>query len=89
MKFKKEKIERIFRECDIHILRIKDSAEQMDNFMPLDSNNYQQLSKLQVQIIDQFLFRFAKLQDCIGEKLFKVILIYLDEDIDNKPSEVS
>lgn len=85
MTFKQEKVERIIRECDKHILRIKDSSEQMQNFMLLDSESYQHLSKLQVQIIDQFLFRFAKLQDSIGEKLFKAILIFLDEDVDNKP----
>ena len=85
VKFKKEKIERIIRECDKHVLRIKDASEQMQNFMLLDSESYQHLSKLQIQIIDQFLFRFAKLQDSIGEKLFKAILIYLDEDVGNKP----
>lgn len=36
-------------------------------------------------MIDQFLFRFSKLQDTIGEKLFKAILLYLDENIENKP----
>ncbi len=85
MSIKKEKVERIIRECDQHSLRMKDSAAQMVIFMPLESHNFQDLSKLQVQIIDQFLFRFAKLQDSLREKLFKAILLFLDEDIANKP----
>ncbi|NOR80574.1 MAG: hypothetical protein GQ529_07025 [Methyloprofundus sp.] len=31
------------------------------------------------------MFRFAKLQDSIGERLFKAILLFLEEDIANKP----
>jgi hypothetical protein len=85
LNIKKEKIERIIRECEQHALRMEDSAAQMGRFMPLESHNFQDLSKLQVQIIDQFLFRFAKLQDSLGEKLFKAILLFLDEDIANKP----
>ena len=85
MSYKKEKVERIIRECDKHLLRIDDATVQMDEFMPLTTQDFQNLSKLQVQIIDQFLFRFAKLQDSIGERLFKTILLFLEEDIRNKP----
>jgi len=85
LSYKKEKVERIIRECDKHLLRIDDATVQMDEFMPLTTQDFQNLSKLQVQIIDQFLFRFAKLQDSIGERLFKTILLFLEEDIRNKP----
>ena len=85
MNFKKEKVERIIRECDKHMLRINDATAQMDDFMPLTVQDYQNLSKSQVQVIDQFLFRFSKLQDSIGERLFQAILLFLEEDITNKP----
>ena len=81
----KERVERIIRECDKHVLRINDSTDQMKAFMPLNSVDYENLSALQIQIIDQFLFRFSKLQDSIGERLFKAILTVLDENIDNTP----
>ncbi|SMN01007.1 hypothetical protein SPONN_2085 [uncultured Candidatus Thioglobus sp.] len=53
--------------------------------MPLDKDKYLNLTDDEVESIDQFLFRFSKLQDAIGEKLFKTILLYLEEKIENKP----
>jgi len=53
--------------------------------MPLDKNRYISLSDDEVEHIDQFLFRFSKFQDTIGEKLFKTILLYLEEKVENKP----
>lgn len=34
----------------------------------------------EIEHIDQFLFRFAKLQDAMGEKLFMLILEFLKEE---------
>ncbi|NOT13868.1 MAG: hypothetical protein HOP23_18955 [Methylococcaceae bacterium] len=54
--------------------------------MPLDATKYQQLSEDEIEHIDQFLFRFAKLQDAMGEKLFMLLLEFLKEDnIKQKP----
>jgi hypothetical protein len=58
----------------------------MSVFMPLDATRYQQLSDDEIEHIDQFLFRFAKLQDTMGEKLFMLLLEFLkEENIRNKP----
>jgi hypothetical protein len=55
-------------------------------FMPLDAKRYQQLTDDEIEHIDQFLFRFAKLQDAMGEKLFLLILEFLkEENTRNKP----
>jgi len=80
-----EKLERVFTECYKHKSRVESSAKEMLNFMPLDSEHYEELSDKEVQVIDQFLFRFAKLQDAMGEKLFKTLLLYLDEKVEHKP----
>jgi DNA-binding ferritin-like protein (Dps family) len=54
--------------------------------MPLHTTRYQQLTEDEIEHIDQFLFRFAKLQDAIGEKLFVLILEFLEEEnTRNKP----
>ncbi len=81
----KEKLEKIFNECEKHKLRIKSSSSEMFNFMPLNSEKYENLNDKEIQIIDQFLFRFTKLQDAMGEKLFKTLLLSLDEKVENKP----
>jgi hypothetical protein len=49
-------------------------------FMPLNADRYLALSEDEIEHIDQFLFRFAKLQDTIGEKLFVSILEFLQEE---------
>ena len=53
--------------------------------MPLNKSRYDGLDEDEVEHIDQFLFRFLKLQDAIGQKLFKTILLVLKEEIENKP----
>jgi hypothetical protein len=54
--------------------------------MPLDASRYQQLSDDEIEPIDQFLYRFTKLQDAMGEKLFLLILEFLkEENTTNKP----
>jgi len=85
MNLYQKKLEKIFHECDKHILRIKSATKKMSSSMPLDEIKYLNLTDDEVEHIDQFLFRFSKLQDTIGEKLFKTILLFLDEDIENKP----
>jgi len=84
----KEKIERVFYECDRHLLRIGEAVEDLVAFMPLDEVTYISLDKNQVQALDQFLFRFSKLQDAVGRKLFKQLLILKEDDsllIENMP----
>ncbi len=80
-----EKLHKIFYECDKHIQRLNSASTKMKKIMPLNSKKYVNLTDDEVGYIDQFLFRFAKLQDTVGQKLFKTILLYLSEDIDGKP----
>ena len=74
------KIQKLIVECDKHLKRINGAYLKMSIFMPLDENKYQQLSDDEIEHIDQFLFRFAKLQDAIGEKLFMLLLEFLKEE---------
>jgi len=74
------RMEKLINECDKHLARIKRAYVKMALFMPLDANRYTQLSDDEVEHIDQFLFRFAKLQDAIGEKLFVSMLEFLKEE---------
>ncbi len=68
------KITKVIAECELHQQRITYSLEKLKQFMPLDSKKYQALSDEQVEALDQFLFRFAKLQDAIGQRLFVYFL---------------
>lgn len=79
------KLEKLFKECDKHLQRINEAYGDMAAFMPLNAVKYDELSKQQVQAIDQYLFRFSKLQDTMGEKLFKLFLARFEESIDRLP----
>ena len=76
------KLEKILNECDKHLQRINEASSDMAAFMPLTAAKYENLSKDDVQAIDQYLFRFSKLQDSIGEKLFRVLLGRFEENTD-------
>jgi hypothetical protein len=80
------RIEKVINECDKHLKRINSAYLKMSVFMPLDAKSYQQLTDDEIEHIDQFLFRFAKLQDTIGEKLFQLLLeFFKEENVRNKP----
>jgi len=67
-----------------HFLRLEKAAFNIKLFMPLNSQRYLILNDEEVAFIDQFIYRFSKLQDTIGTKLFKSVLLFLGEDITNK-----
>lgn len=81
----KSKIEKIFVECDKHLLRVNKAYAKIRIILPLDENKYENLNDDEVEHIDQYLFRFAKLQDAMGTKLFKYILMFLDEHVEGMP----
>lgn len=80
------RVEKLIAECDKHLARINHAYGKMAVFMPLDAARYQVLNDDEIEHIDQFLFRFAKLQDAMGEKLFILLLEFLlEENPKNKP----
>ncbi|RZD17334.1 MAG: hypothetical protein EVJ46_03645 [Candidatus Acididesulfobacter guangdongensis] len=72
-------------ECDRHIIKIKHALSKMKNFMPLTLSDFGSLSEDDKEHIDQLIFRYSKLQDSMGEKLFPSILKNLKEDYEHKP----
>jgi len=74
-------LESVLSECEKHTKRINIASATLQKIMPLDNEKYQGLDDITIAIIDQFLFRFSKLQDAIGKRLFNNILLFLGEDI--------
>ena len=71
--------------CRIHLQRLKYAVSQTENIFPLEREIYQNLEDAQIGNIDQLVFRFTKLQDEPGTNTFRYILVYLQEDIIDKP----
>ena len=80
-----ERLQREFDICDRHIKRINEAIENLGVEMPIDIEAYENLDSNQIRCIDQFIFRFSKLQDAMGAKIFRHILEYLDEDVSSLP----
>ena len=81
----KIKLTKYFNECDKHIQRIEEAYGDIENILPLNAKKYQTLSKNEVQGIDQYLFRFAKLQDTMGDKIFKLIYNEYNQNSETVP----
>ena len=75
------KIKKYLNECDKHKMRVQKAYDDIKNILPLSSKKYLQLNDEDIKTIDQYLFRFSKLQDTIGEKLFRFIVSEYIEDI--------
>ena len=73
------KLTKYFNEREKHIQRINEAYEDMREIIPLTVERYKNLTKDQVQDIDQYIFRFSKLQDTMGDKLFRLVLQRYEE----------
>jgi hypothetical protein len=81
----KKDIEATFKEklfeCRKHIEKMQDSSEYLQSILPLTEEKYNNLDKIESSFIDQFIFRFAKLQDTLGGSVFKFILVMASEEV--------
>ncbi len=71
--------------CTIHSERMHFAGEKVKDHFPLDKEKYKQLQPEELSFMDQLIFRFSKLQDSMGGKLFPAILENLGEDIRELP----
>jgi hypothetical protein len=70
-----------------HSHRVLYARRKMKSFFPLKTAlAYRNLSDEEIEHIDQFIYRFQKLQDDMGIKLFKSVVANLGEtEVFNKP----
>lgn len=80
-----ERLQREFEICDKHILRVGEALRGLKVDFPITLEAYQSFDSEQIRCIDQFIFRFSKLQDAIGAKIFRYILEILEEDVTSLP----
>lgn len=79
----KIKHEKIINECEKHLQRLQYAKNELRELFPLTQKSYEDLTQENIQAIDQFIYRFSKLQDTVGEKLIKIVFALYEEDIDN------
>lgn len=79
---KELKIQKYINECRKHRVRINEAFEEIKNIFPLSGRKYLNLTSNEIKNIDQYLFRFSKMQDTVGDKLFRLIVEDFVENID-------
>ena len=72
----KKRLEYYFIETYKHIDKIKKSNLILKDVMPIDINSLENLTEVQQDKLDILAFRFSKLQDLLGDKIFRNILEY-------------
>ena len=84
----KQKVEDNLNESYKHLLRLENAFEalQKNYIFPITIDDFKLVlvSTEYLAYSDQIIYRFSKLQDCMGAKLFKSVLLYEGENV-NKP----
>lgn len=64
----------VLAQCDTHARRMLWARSSLSTVFPLRADQLRELDDATVAIIDQFVGRFAKLQDAMGAKLLPLVL---------------
>ncbi len=74
-----------WRECERNIYYLCAALTSLSSILPMTSDKFGNLTDAQVQVLDQFILRFTKLQDAMGSRLYPAILQYLQEPYEERP----
>lgn len=69
------KLEPTLRECRLHERRMAYALGQLAGKLPVTAEQWADMDDETVADVDQLLFRYNKLQDAIGQRLFPAILM--------------
>ena len=82
---KKDKLNEALLLCTIHCERMSFARDKIKTHFPLNKENYLRLQPEELSYFDQLIFRFSKMQDSMGGRLFPAILDNLGEETNNLP----
>ena len=69
------KFEPALRECRLHERRLTYALDQLASKLPATGDQWEAMDDETVADIDQLLFRYNKLQDAMGQRLFPAVLM--------------
>jgi hypothetical protein len=78
-----DKLKKSIAVCNRHKNYLTFALEQTADLFPVTPEKYNNLTQNQVSFLDQMIYRFSKLQDMIGHRVFQALLESLGEDIES------
>jgi hypothetical protein len=72
------------RSCESHASALQAAVKDIDA-IGLDNLHLEHLDALQLRLLDQFAYRFTRLQDDMGAKLYPALLRAAEEDVATLP----
>jgi hypothetical protein len=81
----KLRLQDALRECERHAYHLSRALHLLSPILPMTGEQFASLTDAQIQTLDQFIFRFTKLQDGMGGHLYPAILDYLQEPYEGRP----
>ena len=81
----KAKLTETLAVCHLHHQRLMFAFNSVMKHFPLTELSFGQISPLDMAFFDQLIYRFSKLQDSMGSRLFKQLLEALEEDVSGLP----
>jgi hypothetical protein len=79
------RIKTAIKECEAHVARLEGAATRLTDRFPLTEAALKDLPDEAVTVLDQFIYRFTKLQDAIGTRLFPAMAIAVIGDEEPRP----
>lgn len=81
----RDKLKETLTICDLHHERMMFAWENIKQYFPITEISLSRVSQMELALFDQLIYRFSKLQDSMGSRLFKQLLEALEEDISGLP----
>ena len=81
----RDKLSETLAICDLHYMRMMFAWDQVSKHFPLTESTLSGLKPMELALFDQLIYRFSKLQDTMGSRLFKQLMESLEEDISGLP----
>lgn len=78
-----EKIQLFCLSLDKNFRRIDFAFGKTKLLLPLTREALDDMDDSQISLIDQYIFRFAKIQDLLGEKLFRLLIVAAGEEVES------
>ena len=84
-KLVQEKILSAIGECEAHIQRMEGADARLKPHIPFTVQSLPTMGDDQVATLDQFIYRFTKLQDALGTRLFPAMATLVIGDDERRP----